>query len=70
LSGKHRREEVKTDIIPFIFIAEVVWMFISCFLDDTVWEPPTVPNRVLLHINQQTILTPEEIANPTYIYTA
>jgi hypothetical protein len=25
---------------------------------------------VLLHITQQTILTPEEIANSTYIYTA
>jgi hypothetical protein len=46
-----------------------------------LWEPPTVPDglnsfstsakqTVLLHINQQTILTPDEIANSTHIYTA
>jgi hypothetical protein len=50
--------------------AKHLWNLPQCQTDGLNSFSTSAKQTVLLHINQQIILTPDKIANSTYIYTA
>jgi hypothetical protein len=61
---------IKQHIYITTLIPKIIFVETSHSTKQMVSTPLRTTQAVLLHINRQTILTPDEIANSTYIYNA